>query len=1184
MQVSRLEIFGFKSFMERLVLPLKGGITGVVGPNGCGKSNIVDALRWVLGETNARSLRGGLLEDVIFNGTDSFRPLGLAEVSITIASEGGSLYEDICSSSREGEIQQHLQEADEQIEEVSSKLKALQDLESSESEGEENGAQEVASDSLSSPDGSPKLRVLAGGELRGEEEEPPSEEEGEALPEGVPDADERSDLPGVSSTGGESLSHVSEQLLQQKFGWLKGVSEVQVTRRLYRSGEAEFFLNRTPCRLRDLRDFFRIVGISARTFTIVAQGEVSRIVTAKPEQRRQIFEEAAGVLGLRDKIAASERRLKDTAENVARLEDIEREVERQVNSLKRQANKAKRRESLKEELHTSERGFLLEKLRRVRAQREVLSQEVGELESQEEAITEKPQGASLQEEALRTELLEVELLVEQLRETLDSRKEEANARGRKEESLKGKQHELKMLFEAKGTEGKRITERLQTLVERRDASQSRLEELKSQEGALQEKLQELESMNDDTLQRLDTELRELRQKVREQEHHAQGIRDTLRKVEGELTATQKQMREQARQGIYEHRKSDELKRVFERAEGQLPQVLAELFEVEPRYTKAIQAALGDRISYFVVSHAAEIAAELEQVASHTAGSSEKDEPGFWYGLLQRVAPGSSVSESTAASEALSGAVAAREIVRADEPVRVLLENLLRSVFVVPNLEDGLELFRQGVISPEMLVVTEQGERITGDEVASPQMERGLLDIQQDITQLGKERSRLQGEFEEISGRIAGLSTEVTAKEAEHGEALRKKQEQEQAVRELSRELGSLRGYVSAETQSISQVEHDIARSEEHERELHRRVEELEERKNAVEQELEVFLAEDSSDLHREVRELAEQLGAKDSERRSLRERFEEARQLADSERRTLEDLRRKLSTKQLERERVTVEEEHVVEAIAERIPLQYLEPHGAESQEAQSQEAGDGTALRPEQLQLDDLPEPLSEEEFRRLEEVVAKVRAQLLREGEVDPSSIARYEEESERLAELTAQREDLEAASATLKKTVKLLREQSVNRFVATFEQVREHFVTLMPRLFGGGSADIELVNTEDPLESGIDVTVRPPGKKPKSLDLLSGGEKAMCATALIVSLFLVRPSPLCVLDEVDAPLDEANLVRFLSLVKEMSEHTQFLVITHNKASMTAADRLIGVTMQKPGSSSVLTVSLDEAYSHVA
>jgi chromosome segregation protein len=209
-------------------------------------------------------------------------------------------------------------------------------------------------------------------------------------------------------------------------------------------------------------------------------------------------------------------------------------------------------------------------------------------------------------------------------------------------------------------------------------------------------------------------------------------------------------------------------------------------------------------------------------------------------------------------------------------------------------------------------------------------------------------------------------------------------------------------------------------------------------------------------------------------------------------------------------------------------------------------------------------------------------VRQRIIREGDVDPTSIERAEEESKRLDELQQQRKDLDQAAQTLKKTIERLIQVSEERFIKTFEAVRNNFQRLGPRLFGGGKAELNLSDEKKPLESGIDIVVRPPGKKPKTIDVLSGGEKALCATALLISMFLVRPSPLCVLDEVDAPLDEANLLRFLGIIKEMSAQTQFVVITHNQRSMSAADNLIGVTMQEPGASRVISVSLNEAVKH--
>ena len=225
--------------------------------------------------------------------------------------------------------------------------------------------------------------------------------------------------------------------------------------------------------------------------------------------------------------------------------------------------------------------------------------------------------------------------------------------------------------------------------------------------------------------------------------------------------------------------------------------------------------------------------------------------------------------------------------------------------------------------------------------------------------------------------------------------------------------------------------------------------------------------------------------------------------------------------------------------------------------------------------------QPDTRNEFRQK---LLQVRNRIVREGEVDPSTIDLYEEENARLEPLMAQKSDLEDASATLRQTIERLTKASEKRFLATFEAVRANFERLVPRLFGGGKADLELTDPTNPIQSGVDIIVRPPGKKPKSLELLSGGEKALCATALIFAMFLERPSPLCVLDEVDAPLDEANLLRFLEVVQEMSQHTQFLMITHNKQSMAVSNALVGVTMQEPGASSVITVSLQEALQQVA
>ncbi|MCB0338485.1 MAG: AAA family ATPase, partial [Bdellovibrionales bacterium] len=328
MRVTRLEVFGFKSFLDRLTLPLEAGITGVVGPNGCGKSNIIDALRWVLGETRAKNLRGSVSEDVIFSGTESLRPLGLAEVTITLRAAHEDFFADLVSPT--SEVEAIVREAESEVE-LDLDRADVEDADDQQSETLERDAE-----------GRPILRVVP-------KPDPAERKVDEVAEEGSTASLETDEDIGVSDS------------LAQRFSWLKSVSEVQVTRRLYRSGESEYFINRVGCRLKDVKELFRAVGLGARGYTIVAQGEVSRIVSAKPEEKRTILEEAAGVLGFRDKIASAKRRLKDTEINLSRLDDIVKEVTRQVNSLRRQAAKARNREELKSELRDIEKKLLFEK-------------------------------------------------------------------------------------------------------------------------------------------------------------------------------------------------------------------------------------------------------------------------------------------------------------------------------------------------------------------------------------------------------------------------------------------------------------------------------------------------------------------------------------------------------------------------------------------------------------------------------------------------------------------------------------------------------------------------------------------------------------------------------------------------------------------------------------------------------
>ncbi len=382
MRVNRLEIFGFKSFMDRVVLPLEPGITAVVGPNGCGKSNVVDSLRWVLGETRAKSLRGGVLEDVIFNGTDKLRPLGLAEVTLTLRSNDDSFFGDLVSPAMEAELL---------ADEVSDPAINVE-------EEEGDSAVELDEQAVGDTDAvidRPVLKIIEG--RKGKETE-------ELLANGVEETFSAKTAP---SSGPASLAN--------RFSWLRCVNEVQVTRRLYRSGESEFFINRVACRLKDIKDLFRAVGLSTKAYTIVAQNEVLKVVTAKPEERRQLIEEAAGVLGFRDRIAAAGRRLEDTLLNTARLGDVVSEASRQVTSLRRQAARARNRQTLKDRVAELDNILFRDSFYQIARRRESVQSKMDMARQAERQCEVSLQTERAKEQEGRGELVSVDLESDRLR-------------------------------------------------------------------------------------------------------------------------------------------------------------------------------------------------------------------------------------------------------------------------------------------------------------------------------------------------------------------------------------------------------------------------------------------------------------------------------------------------------------------------------------------------------------------------------------------------------------------------------------------------------------------------------------------------------------------------------------------------------------------------------------------------
>lgn len=1262
MRVTRLEIFGFKSFLEKLTLPLEAGFTGVVGPNGCGKSNIVDAIRWILGETRASQLRGGTLEDVIFNGTDKLRPLGLAEVTLTLRSanqdffseivgiltrqgnqfaavlaeeqaiEQGELVEESSPSSLEGS--EESEPSDEADGSAAPRFTVIDGRKDSDRGGEPGSIGDRGAPSPGSV-GQQGFTVLDGGAgLDGEAGTAVDPQEITSMIAGVAPTDgEIGALSDELQNGSSEAANLEVGQLEDacdeeyarkavaRFGWLRNVQEVQVTRRLYRSGESEFFINRVACRLKDIKELFRLCGIGARAYTIVAQGEVGRIVTSRPEERRLIIEEAAGVAGFREKISAASRRLEETNQNLLRLDDIAKEVQRQVNSLRVQASRAKARQELKDRIVVIEERLFAGELCALEHSQVTRAKELDERRQQEQSAQASLERCVAEEQEARGASLAADLEGDDIRRRIDAITDELRRRSEVRAQCVARITEMSSKLSAAREQRDSQNERRGILVERKSESERTISDLERQEAELVHELGQLGGGFDELVRATSEELRSLRSKLAEQEQHFRNSRDALVSAKSRLETLQDQVEahspiahmkdllvEQAKRAGPGAATSvapggEGLKDLIESLSADA-RILVSTLTVPEELERAVHAALGARMAAVVVSDVSRVAVQCgELVTSDNSGSHSSNGSSSRKGAVGQFPSITALANARAASGDLVSQIphelevegvqcpSLMSLLQVQAEQRELLEQLLRGVYVAPSTKVAARYFElaetrsseaentvtqlHGTPSTPAYFgaqfVTPQGELLKmGEYHYAGKVDSGALRLQREANQLSEEIKAFEARYEGAALIRSEIQEQIGEAERKHGEALAEARRHQVRARELANQQGAIRGRLQSERRVLAQIEQDIGRTENALNQFERDGETYAQQLAVREEELQRLdaapdAAGESRDLNGELQELRSLWKGIEEQRSAQRDTLGKLAQRLQMARNELERVRASVSRAELEVEKVALERN----AIEQRVVGEYGAPFFTER-------------VMPMAQTL--LPEGIAPTERAELVEEVQKIRARIAREGDVDTSSIQRFEEEQARLAELTMQREDLSSAARTLGRTIEMLRETSEKRFLTTFRAVRTNFSKLIPRLFGGGKASLELSDPSKPLESGIDISVRPPGKKLKSIELMSGGEKALCAIALIVAMFMERPSPLCVLDEVDAPLDEANLVRFLSLLKDMSNQTQFVVVTHNKQTMTVSDQLIGVTMQQPGASTVVTVSLQEAFRHVA
>jgi chromosome segregation protein len=1208
MRIKQLELLGFKSFKNKTALTFPAGITSIIGPNGCGKSNVVDALRWVLGEQSPKHLRGSEMTDIIFAGNEGSAPMGMAEVNLILEND-------------------------------------------------------------------------------------PTD-------------------PIVNESGG-----------------LIGVnwSELMVSRRYFRSGDSEYLINKVPCRLRDIVEFFLGTGAGTKAYSIIEQGRVDHLINAKPEEIRALIEEAAGVSLFRSRRLVAERKMERTQENLARVLDLLHEMDRQLGSLRRQAKKAEQYRTLQDEFKALDLALMsrshralsdelaaLDKRREeVLLQEEQVAQETQRLQAERADVTETlgREEAALRELEERRHVSESALRQgEQKKQFLAQQEQRASARvmAAEEETLGlvARQQQVKEEIadlDARAIELQQLlqqdddtlrsyeqeTSRFQQDVVLREVKAEEIKteivDLLKQEAQIQNALAYARRRASEVEQRLQTLAREaerveqlhaeiehqlattqarataLQERLttgqRQREEKAGGLRETVsasEQLDSELTgawAKQAELRarlatlEELEHG-YDHYSQGVRAIMAESANVEAKQgicgVVAQMVEVPQEYERAVAAVLRDKLEYVLVSNVEAGLSAVEYLRSTQTGRGtfiplaprstnghvhNGNGNGNGHGITEQ-ANGFSLRT---VGEGMSPLL---DLVTIDDRYRDVAESLLGDAVLVPDLRMGLQLWQQN--GTHRTFVTRAGDVITSQGVVSGgsegSAEQALLERRREIRDLGEQSRRqealvanlvqqrqdMKRKQQEIEGEIALLEAEARTlgKESEvlHREEGRLEGERRRLLdkqESVNYERQTLDGEMQTLTQEMAhrhnQEAESKARRQEREAALATAQEEVAQAKVALEQhrtmgdEVRVRVAERRERLEgmrtqrkraqdRE-RELTDRHAVCQTEIQTAKSEIERVQtnavelteQIAQHEA-DLADVVHAIAIKQdvfmklreqnreiesgLEQQRITrsllQEEKTQVEvgSAEKRVAREHLEATVRERYEL---------ALADILDQHSELPCPLAEAESRRQE-----IREKITRLGEVNPGAAAELVQEEERYTFLKTQETDLQGSLRDLQNTISKLNRESRERFRDTYEQVNTKFSEVYARLVEGGKAKTELTDAENLAESGVEIVVQPPGKRLRSLQLLSGGEKALAALSFTFALFLIRPSPFCVLDEVDAPLDDANVGRFNQLVREMSETTQIILVTHNKRTMEAASTLYGVTMQEAGVSTIVSVSM--------
>ena len=1181
MFLKRLESVGFKSFAEPITVDFVPGVTAVVGPNGSGKSNITDAIRWVLGEQSAKSLRGSKMEDIIFQGSDTRKPLNIAEVTLILDNQDRTLPIDY--------------------------------------------------------------------------------------------------------------------------------QEVSVTRRVSRSGESDFFLNKQSCRLKDIVDLFMDSGLGREAFSIIGQGKIEEILSSKAEERRTIFEEAAGVLKYKNRKKKAEYKLAETQENLNRVEDIIHEIDGQLEPLKEQSSRAREYLTQKDQLKGAEITLLrseiellhndwqefLTKIKQLKENENDYSVEIqieaAEVEKEQHNIEQMDQIVQSFQQKLLTltesfEKLtgEKNVILERVKYTTENKdkltrqlnllKDQVDIA---EQQLVSEQEKLTSISEAgklttvelKQLEQRllhnqdELTEQIESLkadyIERLNQQATTRHSIKTYEQQLERLLSQKEhNESQQTTEHGDyQELLALKQKISDQNQtltdQVAAIEEKLEQAESdkhEATVALKNMREKLEQG---HRQIDrlqsrkemleEMKQDFQgfysgvkmilkaREEGKLNKIhgaVVELLDIPERYAVALETALAAQAQHVVVDD--------EQAGRDAITYLKQKNNGRATFLPLNVIKAKKISAHylTKVTTHPGFVAVASDAPKTDSIYQVIVDYLLGHTIIAETLKDANEIAR--LVDRRFRIVTLDGDIVnpggsmTGGARKSANQnfftrDKELEKLTKKITEFTDRANTFEQEIEQQSDRVLQLNQKLTELNEErevvqqdlhvnigeqqtnqirlsHIEKQLKMAEQDQAQR--SSEYNRLEREKQTNEEQLNKLQAQIEAIQTEVAELTQEQADFETNKAALQAELQslrVKSAEENKELLYQTEKVEQQQARLNELNKSLAELNQELIDIKKAEASVefIAELDQKIQFNQKEKDQVTLE---IQSRRQERLNLmQQLSEREAKYRTLQTKKQ----ALTDQRQQLEvkanrldvDLENRLVQlqedyqmsfekakqdyqksDDLKSLRRKVKLIKRTIEELGTVNLGAIDEYDRISERYQFLTTQKADLEDAKETLYAVIHEMDQEMEERFEASFSKIKAEFTDVFSQLFGGGHAELTLTNPDQLLTTGVEIKAQPPGKKAQQLALLSGGERALTAIALLFAILRVRPVPFCVLDEVEAALDEANVERFSRYLKAFSKETQFIVITHRKGTMEGADVLYGVTMQESGVSRFVSVKLEE------